>query len=441
MGNKFRGYAIDPQTREIKYTSVSSMNAFDPESDGGCPAKWYFRYIGKCKEPETASKQRGIDIAKRIEHYLKTGQDVLDAKLERSALGFMPVPNRKDLLVEHEIDTGDHPLLARGITVVGAMDVGELGPNTFASDGTKRLIPAGHVEVLDWKSSSDFTQWGKTPAQLAYDRQLLGYGVWMLDNHPELARVGVMFSHGYIGTRRFEAEKRSVCVTAADIRTRWAEKTAVLENMAIAAKAKSVNDVVPNLGACEAFRGCFMRDQCPHIKTWRSNAAKRELLLGINTEKAKGECMSFLNRQREAKGIPAVVPATEVKAVPQTAAAVKPPPPWAIVDEPGEEAPAVAAPAPEVKKERKPRAAKETPVDKVAVGTVTAAGVDNPAPVVMGKVFKPTRVTMKKGVTRKQGEDYLKIEVELEAECSDHAEGMAKLSAALDKQLEQEIGA
>jgi hypothetical protein len=324
------------------------------------------------------------------------------------------------------------------------MDVGELGSVTRDAEGNRALIPAGHVEVLDWKSTGDIIGRGKTPDQLAHDRQLLGYGVWMLDNHPSLARVGVMLSHAYIGTKRFEAVKRFVDVPAGTIRKRWEQKTAIIENMRIAARAARVDDVVPNLGACEAFRGCFMRDSCPHIKSWRANAAKRDLLLGINTEKEKEACVSFLNRQRAALGeapvtVKVEVPAVVTAPVAPPAPAVKAKKPWEIVDESTpDEAPApVAPPAPEVKKERKPRVKAEAP-------TATAAEV--PAPVAVAPTapvtgtFKPTRAVLKKAITRKVGDDFMKVEIELEAECSDHAEGMRKLSEAIDKQLDSEVG-
>src|SRR5262245_20336800 len=84
---------------KIRYLSVSSITAFDEKSFGGCERRWWYRYIAKVKEPPTKVQKLGTQVHAQIEHYLRTGEDVL-GDLARSGARFLPRPG-KDLYLEH----------------------------------------------------------------------------------------------------------------------------------------------------------------------------------------------------------------------------------------------------------------------------------------------------------------------------------------------------
>ena len=65
----------------LERVSVSQIASFDPTQPAGCPRRWWFRYVAGKPEPETASKSKGKDFHTSIEHYLKTGEDVLSPEV------------------------------------------------------------------------------------------------------------------------------------------------------------------------------------------------------------------------------------------------------------------------------------------------------------------------------------------------------------------------
>lgn len=70
------GPAVTPD-RNLRYTSVSSLQSFDEEgTEGGCNRKWWGTKVGGWEDPGSPAQDRGIKLHGEIEHYFLSGEDV-----------------------------------------------------------------------------------------------------------------------------------------------------------------------------------------------------------------------------------------------------------------------------------------------------------------------------------------------------------------------------
>ena len=150
------------------YTSPSALQKFNT-----CQRQWFYRYVLRLPDkPPSKGQQRGKEGHARIEHFLRTGQDVLDPlETVGRVTGHIPVPG-VGLLVEQAMG-GAFPLVVDGLPLIGRIDVVNL-----------RAAETGLVEVTDWKFKRDLGQYGATAAELcdpAADAgiQMVSYAEWV----------------------------------------------------------------------------------------------------------------------------------------------------------------------------------------------------------------------------------------------------------------------
>ncbi len=142
------------------------------ESHTRCPRRWWFKEVqGLSEGPDSPAIIIGNEGHARIEHYLKTGLDVL-SDIERPAKiqGFIPDPS-PDL----EIETWGRAY-ADMLPVVMRLDL--------------QHVRDGKFVVTDWKFKSNL-RYAKDEHELRGDIQMGAYAMQALIKHPELTSVMV----------------------------------------------------------------------------------------------------------------------------------------------------------------------------------------------------------------------------------------------------------
>lgn len=246
---------------ELKRLSVSQVQTFDASQDGGCARKWYFEKVLGKKPPETKSQAIGTEVHRQIEHYLKTGEDVL-GPIARSGKHFIPAPNPELIAVEVPFNG---QLKAAGIPFVGSIDLVNASGAYLDEQGELCDLGEGVVEVCDWKTSGDVAKWAKPGSALMRTVQMPGYGVFVSQVLPGIEKVRL--SHATFQTKGAKAAvKSTVLVPVEKLIERWTTVEGVVREMKDVAHEKEIEKVPMNLSACSAFGGCPHADICPRPK-------------------------------------------------------------------------------------------------------------------------------------------------------------------------------
>lgn len=256
---------LGPAVRDgaVRYVSPSQIDKFDA-SVGGCARRWWFRYVERRPEPERAAALQGTQIHAQIEHYLKTGEDVL-GEIARSGRAWIPKPG-SDLLVEHEFGGARDgeifsAISAAGVPVIGKVDVMHRRPWMISSEGTDLVYEPVTCEVIDWKSTSNIG-YAKSPAAIASAWPMLAYGAVARELWPDVERVRL--SHVYFATKGPRAaEKRTVSLPVVRVAEGWLRAGDIVERMKSAAGETGAASLAPNLNACGSYGGCPHREYCP----------------------------------------------------------------------------------------------------------------------------------------------------------------------------------
>ncbi len=262
----------------LRYISVSQIESFDPAVYGGCNRRWWFRRVKKAKEEQTKASAMGEQIHEQIEHYLRHGDESVLGPIAKSGLRFLPKPG-SDLRLEWSFGEGSpstpitSPLVLAGVPLIGKIDCAHARGEWIDDEGYLHKEPSTCV-VVDWKSTSRIfdetdtdgvvTRAGlaKSADDLANMHQMRAYAALAAATWPEKKRI--VLAHGYFQTQwpRVAATRIKI-VDAAGARSRFEADTPLVEQMKVAAAAKVVTDLEPNLAACGAYRGCPHKDQCP----------------------------------------------------------------------------------------------------------------------------------------------------------------------------------
>ncbi len=228
---------VNKQTKKLNFLSVSSVEKFDPTIAFGCPRAWGFRYIDGIRDEATDAKSTGDAVHEQLEHYLKTGEDVLSV-IPRAGkhLIYEPGPG---LVVEHDYLDGD---------------------------GQRRALDC--AEVNDWKTTSGDKRTGAVAGKAKLGIELMSktvqmpvYGAWAL-------KLGggdsVRLSHTYFGTRRREALKSTTLVTRNEVEDRIEQIRRTIAKMVDSATATTGAELEPNYNVCHATqKGCQYLSICP----------------------------------------------------------------------------------------------------------------------------------------------------------------------------------
>ncbi|MFP2958235.1 PD-(D/E)XK nuclease family protein [Myxococcus sp. 1LA] len=236
----------------IHFLSVSQLKQFSL-----CPRRWYFAKVRRLPEPETKAQAVGVEGHAQLEHYLRTGEDVL-GDVARAGRHLLPVPGA-DLLVEESFGTPS-PLTADGVPLVGYIDL--INP---------RRLTEGVLRVTDHKFLSNVARYAATPAHLAdasteAGLQMVGYGVWAALSAARFPGVRMLeLEHLYFQTRGAKrAESVLAMVSVEHVTREWTDKVVpMVRRMREVARATRVADVPPSFGpACEKYGGCPFKTQC-----------------------------------------------------------------------------------------------------------------------------------------------------------------------------------
>ena len=217
----------------LKQVSPSSINAFDSSTAFGCERRWFFRYVLDKVEPQTGNTQLGTNVHKMNEEYLKNGKWL--GSTEEATQLFMAGREYLDevrpsvIAVEASVKAD-----LAGVPLVG-----------FCDAVTK-------TGIIDWKTSSNVSRYGKKGFELANDTQMLVYAQALL---PHLDSWKLI--HGQYQTRgKLSFQLAEGRINRADLDTRFNNVIIPLvERMKSAAGEKDVEALQADRGKC---------GRCPH---------------------------------------------------------------------------------------------------------------------------------------------------------------------------------
>jgi len=241
----------------LNYTSVSAITKFDPSQYGGCERRWWYRYVQGLPEPQTFAQKHGVDVHAQIEHFLKTGEDVL-GDIARSGRVYIPNPDDVRLGRIYVEQHFNRDLYAADIPLVGYIDL--VNATGYSVSEAGEVVEDDAVELCDWKSTSTLS-YVKPGYTLAQTVQMIGYAEWARKN---LGGPRYRLSHVYFQTQgKRQAQKITTVLSADAVAERWAGVEETVGRMKNIAKVKDKNDVAPNWSACAAYKGCPHRQLCP----------------------------------------------------------------------------------------------------------------------------------------------------------------------------------
>ncbi len=272
---------------EIRFFSPTSLDMGDPRA-GGCALKYWYRYVRRIKEADTAQKNEGRKLHDELARYQRTGDRSLSAL---AMSGLHMVPTGPDLIVEqpiHKVENGviTSLLYADGIPVVGWVDhMNHRGVNMGADDITDTQDPPGTVEIIDWKWKRDGSksQYYLTRDQLITNTQLCGYGLG-IGRHFGAAHVRI--GHGYFPSMRGRPRKVTKLHVLQDCADNWKYVDGLARNLRCVAQESNPERIEGNRNACESYGGCPYRDQCPTYKQTSSadifgESASKDLTMAL----------------------------------------------------------------------------------------------------------------------------------------------------------------
>ena len=273
--------AVDPLTRVLNYSSVSQLERFER-----CPMSWWLRYIEGAREKESKSREIGTECHRQLEHYLKTGEDVL-SRITAPGKRLLPeirydAPGMTDLFVEYGLNEKPKPtpdtkffppeeskLVLDGVPFIGYVDLHHIRDEYVGEDGITRADPKNTIEVLDHKTTGGSREdpwcWAKRSEDLINTAQMAGYAIWA--SRSGLAMTHVRLSHIYYATKGTpQAIKRTALVGVDLVAKRCYELEATVGRMKEVAQIQKRDDCPGNLDACEAFGGCDFKPICPRYR-------------------------------------------------------------------------------------------------------------------------------------------------------------------------------
>tara|TARA_R110000824_G_scaffold7794_8_gene35135 strand:- start:6794 stop:8269 length:1476 start_codon:yes stop_codon:yes gene_type:complete len=224
----------------------------------------------------------GSAVHELLEEYVSNGVEIEgDTKQGRIALTAIEhIPESTDLNVELELrmESIDPPL-------IGFIDL-------YDTMDTNRPV------VLDYKTTSSW-DWAKTEQQLTTDPQMIAYGQYALEQHPDAN--GVVVAHIQLKTRGApESRFVSVELSRDHVQTEWSKLVDLASTMKEVSRIDDVEGVTPNLSACGAFGGCPYADTCAALGTRAKPFAGIQNLKSENRKKEDdmNRLQELLNKKR-----------------------------------------------------------------------------------------------------------------------------------------------
>lgn len=245
----------------LRYLSPSALEKADPTAPGGCPRRWWFRYVGGHEEPEQPWQRAGTALHAEIECYLRTGSKALSPPAVE-LLPFVPAPGG-DLLVERDMadDVETAVLRAAGVPVLGRMDLLHVRPHWIDPSGRERTDdPPNRAEYVDWKFPGSLDH-AKVATELATGAQMTAGGEWLARSFPSLEWIRL--SHGYSTRgRKREARKVTTLLHRDQVARSWERVESLARICVDAARETDHAKVDAVASSCDAFGGCPHRSVC-----------------------------------------------------------------------------------------------------------------------------------------------------------------------------------
>lgn len=294
--NQYLGHTII--NGELRYASVSGVKLFDPRTKGGCPRRWWHRYVRGVREPDSPyvleAKEAGIALDRELKHYLRTGEKAL-SPLAIKGLHILEKPG-PDIGLDVAINTveyyrdgapyihvvGNPPnekypsdvqivvrsaLTAAGVPFVGELDIVHRRGHYRDDDGEFHPDPPGTVEVADLKrKSNEKDKDGNSnfllPSDLVRDIQMAGYGEWVARVCPDASHVRL--SHLYFPAKPAKALPTKVTRLHVldDCRRTWEYVDTLVRDMKQVARETDIEKVPGNVASCDVYSGCPHRETC-----------------------------------------------------------------------------------------------------------------------------------------------------------------------------------
>ena len=261
---------------ELLYTSPSALAKFDPEVEGGCPTRWWLRYVQGEKEPQTADQTDGVEGHSQLEFYARTGDDVL-GPIARAGKHLVHPPGA-DALVEVPLKT----LTADGLKVVGFVDRINLSGRYVNPDGGLIAEPRT-PEVIDYKFTKDL-KYAKQGLELL-TTQMTAYAEEIRLQNPSVA--GIRLSHVYFQKRKRGALKSTKVFSSGQIESNWRIRGDAVVRQMRGVVGLAFEKVPKQLSSCSTFGGCPFRKTC-----FKSPLAQFRAMKGIDMgllEKLRGQ--------------------------------------------------------------------------------------------------------------------------------------------------------
>lgn len=254
-------HTINRETKKLNFLSVTSVERFDPDLPFGCPRAWGFRTIDGIKDERTDAKTLGDETHELIEHYMRTGEDVLNTVARAGKhLIYEAGPG---LVIEHE-SMGD--IAIDGIPFYIRLDLANVRDYYLDPDGQRRALDC--VEVNDWKTTGG-DRTGEVSGKAKSGQELLTrtvqmpvYAAWAFEHGQDAQQVRL--SHTYFGTRKRQAMKSTKLATRTEVEDRVDQIRRTIARMVDAATATSGAELEPDYEVCHATKaGCQYLPICP----------------------------------------------------------------------------------------------------------------------------------------------------------------------------------
>lgn len=290
---------------EVRWLSASAVVKFDPNTEGGCPMRGWFHYVGSqlgisVREPETAAMSAGTGMHKEIEDHLKTGAMTL-GPIAMGGREFIPAPgaglsvewpvilhpeheHRADILLAADRQPEFVPwdgftkpagvwLRIAGVPYAGHLDLYNHRGEYINAQGDMRRDPPNTLECKDWKSTSDLA-WAKNPEQVANAIPMTGYAMAGFEIWPHYERARM--THVYFQRKAPHPAKLSTALRErTQIEKRWEYANAIARSIIDIAREEDPLKVPVNVKACESYR-----QLCPNFAACpRGRAAKSKTSL------------------------------------------------------------------------------------------------------------------------------------------------------------------
>jgi hypothetical protein len=240
----------------LQWLSASVLTSGDTSAPGGCLRRVYFARVMGRREPTSRAMEIGTSGHARIEHYLTTGEKLLD-QIELAGARFIQAPDPQRHQVEAPIAAWG--LTAGGVPVVGHVDLIKHGREYVRDDGELGEDPDGTVEVIDWKFRGKLLYSVPGPA-LGNTTQMVTYGEAVARH---TGAPWVRLSHvNFQTTGQRDARKSTTLLARDELAQRWNRVEGLARTIQHAVSLPTAEDVEPNTRACGAYGGCPHRSYC-----------------------------------------------------------------------------------------------------------------------------------------------------------------------------------